>query len=249
MTRLTAATLPAPLPYDRAAVTPGIVHLGIGAFHRAHMAVYVDDLLAARPALGHHRRLAAPPRHRAMRCAPQDCLYTVAIRDAAGTHPRVIGSILDILDANTQRKELIVTAGRSAHPHRLADGHREGLLPRSGDRPARPQPPRHCPRSRQPRRADQRPRPDRPRHRAAACRRRRAVHRDELRQPPGQRRDRQAHRHRPRRTALTPTSRAYIERAHRLPLDHGRPHRARHHRRRPRDGVRPQRASRMPGRS
>ena len=35
--------------YDRAKVTPGIVHLGIGAFHRAHMAVYVDDLLGKDP--------------------------------------------------------------------------------------------------------------------------------------------------------------------------------------------------------
>ena len=33
--------------YDRATVTPGIVHLGIGAFHRAHQAVYLDDCLAA----------------------------------------------------------------------------------------------------------------------------------------------------------------------------------------------------------
>ena len=31
--------------YNRAAVTPGIVHLGVGAFHRAHQAVYVDDCL------------------------------------------------------------------------------------------------------------------------------------------------------------------------------------------------------------
>src|SRR5258707_13888308 len=33
--------------YDRARVTPGIVHLGIGAFHRAHQAGGIDDLLAA----------------------------------------------------------------------------------------------------------------------------------------------------------------------------------------------------------
>jgi hypothetical protein len=33
--------------YDRHAVTPGIIHLGIGAFHRAHQAVYPDDCLAA----------------------------------------------------------------------------------------------------------------------------------------------------------------------------------------------------------
>ena len=33
--------------YDRSRIAPGIVHLGIGAFHRAHQAVYVDDCLAA----------------------------------------------------------------------------------------------------------------------------------------------------------------------------------------------------------
>src|SRR5687768_18435203 len=106
MTRLTAATLPAPLPYDRAAVTAGIVHLGIGAFHRAHMAVYVDDLLPRDPRWGIvGASLRRPDTRDAL--APQDFLYTVAVRDAAGTSNRVIGSILDILDANTQRAELL----------------------------------------------------------------------------------------------------------------------------------------------
>ena len=41
-TRLTAH-LPA---YDRTKLTPGIVHIGLGNFHRAHMAVYLDDLFA-----------------------------------------------------------------------------------------------------------------------------------------------------------------------------------------------------------
>jgi fructuronate reductase len=106
MTRLTTATLPTPLPYDRAAVTPGIVHLGIGAFHRAHMAVYVDDLLARDPSWGIiGASLRRPDTRDAL--APQDFLYTLAIRDASGTTNRVIGSILDILDANTQRDALI----------------------------------------------------------------------------------------------------------------------------------------------
>ena len=38
--------------YDRSSVTPGIVHLGIGAFHRAHQAVVIDDLLPAAPPIG-----------------------------------------------------------------------------------------------------------------------------------------------------------------------------------------------------
>ncbi|TIT46163.1 MAG: mannitol dehydrogenase family protein, partial [Mesorhizobium sp.] len=30
--------------YDRAALKPGIVHFGVGNFHRSHQAVYLDDL-------------------------------------------------------------------------------------------------------------------------------------------------------------------------------------------------------------
>jgi fructuronate reductase len=112
MTRLSAKTLSnvpsgvAVPKYDRARITPGIVHLGIGAFHRAHMAVYVDDLLADNPdwaIIG--ASLRRPDTKDALE--PQDGLYTVAVRDAAGTHPRVIGSILGVLDANTQREELL----------------------------------------------------------------------------------------------------------------------------------------------
>ena len=92
--------------YDRARVTPGIVHLGIGAFHRAHMAVYVDDLLAKDPSWGIvGASLRRPDTKEALE--PQDGLYTIAVRDAAGTHPRVIGSILRVMDANTEREELL----------------------------------------------------------------------------------------------------------------------------------------------
>ncbi len=112
MTRLSAALLDNPpaglrVPgYDRSAVTPGIVHLGIGAFHRAHMAVYVDDLLSGDPSWGIvGASLRRPDTKEALE--PQDGLYTIAVRDAAGTHPRVIGSILSVMDANSQREELL----------------------------------------------------------------------------------------------------------------------------------------------
>ncbi|MBF0680004.1 MAG: mannitol dehydrogenase family protein [Devosia sp.] len=92
--------------YDRSAVSPGIVHLGIGAFHRAHMAVYVDDLLAEDPSWGIvGASLRRPDTKDAL--APQDGLYTIAVRDASGTHPRVIGSILSVMDANSEREELL----------------------------------------------------------------------------------------------------------------------------------------------
>ena len=99
--------------YDRAAVTPGIVHLGIGAFHRAHMAVYVDDILEKDPSWGIvGASLRRPDTRDAL--APQDFLYTVAVRDASGTSCRVIGSILDVLDANAQKRQLLEVMADSA---------------------------------------------------------------------------------------------------------------------------------------
>ncbi|MGV3650008.1 MAG: mannitol dehydrogenase family protein, partial [Devosia sp.] len=112
MTRLSEAAL-AGLPstverpaYVRSAVTPGIVHLGIGAFHRAHVAAYVDSLLATDPSWGIiGASLRRPDTRDAL--APQDFLYTLAVRDASGTRCRIIGSLLDVIDANADRDGLL----------------------------------------------------------------------------------------------------------------------------------------------
>ncbi|KRR15331.1 mannitol dehydrogenase [Bradyrhizobium jicamae] len=80
--------------YDRSLISPGIVHLGIGAFHRAHQAVVIDDLLAGGAMdwgiVG--ASLRSPATRDAL--APQDCLYTLAVRSGAGTEHRIIGSVL-----------------------------------------------------------------------------------------------------------------------------------------------------------
>ena len=85
--------------YDRGAVAPGIVHLGVGAFHRAHQAAYVDDSLAAGETdwgiVG--VSLRSPDTRDAL--APQDGLYTLAIRSSGGEQLRVIGSIGSMLVA------------------------------------------------------------------------------------------------------------------------------------------------------
>lgn len=92
--------------YDRRAITPGIVHIGIGAFHRAHMAVYVDDLLSDNPDWGIiGASLRRPDTKDAL--DPQDGLYTLAVRDALGTTCRVIGSVLEVIDANAERERLL----------------------------------------------------------------------------------------------------------------------------------------------
>lgn len=104
--RLDTKTAAGHLPYDRSRVTPGIVHLGVGAFCRAHLAVYVDDLLRHDPTWGIvGASLRKPDTRDAL--APQDFLYTVIVRSGAGSAPRVIGSLLDVLDAATQRSDLI----------------------------------------------------------------------------------------------------------------------------------------------
>jgi fructuronate reductase len=104
-TRLCAETVGRSLPYDRSRVTPGIVHLGVGAFCRAHMAAYVNDLLGADSSWGIvGASLRRPDTRDAL--APQDFLYTIAERSGAGTATKVIGSLVTVLDAATQRGEL-----------------------------------------------------------------------------------------------------------------------------------------------
>ncbi len=95
--------------YDRARVKPGIVHLGVGAFHRAHQAIVIDDLCAAGETqwgiIG--ASLRSSDTHDAL--APQDHLYTIAIRSGAGTHHRVIGSLLGTEVARANPARLIAT--------------------------------------------------------------------------------------------------------------------------------------------
>ncbi len=113
MTRLSSATLAA-LPadvirprYDRAAVTCGVVHLGIGAFHRAHQAVVFDDALNA----GDLRWgiIAASLRSPQVReqMAPQDGLYTMLVRDGAADQARIIGAVHDVIVAPDDPQALL----------------------------------------------------------------------------------------------------------------------------------------------
>ncbi|MGX7875604.1 mannitol dehydrogenase family protein [Mesorhizobium sp. ORM6] len=85
--------------YDRGKVVPGIVHLGVGAFHRAHQAAYIDDCLTAGETdwsiIG--VSLRSPDTRDAL--APQDGLYTLAIRSSGEEQLRVIGSIGSMLVA------------------------------------------------------------------------------------------------------------------------------------------------------
>lgn len=90
LSRLTGCALPG---YDRRAATAGVVHVGLGAFARGHVARYCDDLLA----LGDpHAAIAGASlvsgaTTRAL--APQDGLYTLIETDGRDARLRVVGSV------------------------------------------------------------------------------------------------------------------------------------------------------------
>jgi mannitol 2-dehydrogenase len=87
--------------YDRSQVRTGIVHFGVGGFHRAHQAMYVDTLMNEGDALEWGiTGVGLLPGDRRMHevLHAQDCLYTLVVKDPDGTlHPRVVGSIVDYL--------------------------------------------------------------------------------------------------------------------------------------------------------
>jgi fructuronate reductase len=111
----TARGLPADVArpaYDRRAVATGIVHLGLGAFHKAHQAVVYDDALNG----GDLRWgvLGASLRSPGVRdqLAPQDALYTVTARDGADERTRLIGALQDVLVAPEDPARLVAAMAR-----------------------------------------------------------------------------------------------------------------------------------------
>lgn len=85
--------------YDRSEITPGIVHFGVGGFHRAHQAAYLDRLLEQGPVrdwgicgVG----VLPADRNMADALTAQDGLYTLVLENPDGSRDaRVIGSIVD----------------------------------------------------------------------------------------------------------------------------------------------------------
>ncbi|OLT14957.1 mannitol dehydrogenase [Serinicoccus sp. CUA-874] len=85
--------------YDRSRLRPGIVHFGVGGFHRAHQAMYLDTLMDEQPddSLGWSIvGVGTMPGDARMRdaMAAQDCLYTLVVKHPDGRlEPRVLGAM------------------------------------------------------------------------------------------------------------------------------------------------------------
>jgi fructuronate reductase len=105
----TLASLPGDVArprYDRRQLAPGILHLGLGAFHRAHQAVYTDAVLAEDPRWGIVGVSLRSPDVRD-RLQPQGGLYSVLERAAAGTRISVVGAVSRALFLADDRDEIL----------------------------------------------------------------------------------------------------------------------------------------------
>jgi len=111
--RLARATLASLTPevrrpdYDFTAQPVGIVHLGIGAFHRAHQAWYTDRAMEAG---GHGWAITGVSLRSSTVAAqmnPQDGLYTVTERSGAGLATRLVGAVREVLAAAEARETVI----------------------------------------------------------------------------------------------------------------------------------------------
>lgn len=114
-----AATSGAAIPtYDRSQVTAGIVHFGVGGFHRAHQAMYLDRLMNSGQALDWGIiGMGVMPGDVRMRdaLAGQDHLFTLTTKAADGqVDQRVIGSIIDYLFAPEDPAAAVTTLSDAA---------------------------------------------------------------------------------------------------------------------------------------
>lgn len=106
MSAMAGVTVP---NYDRTALRPSIVHIGVGGFHRAHLATYVDDLCRAGVTEWGIVGGGILPGDAMMAEAlqSQNMLYTLITRGADDTQAQVIGSIIDYIHGYPDRQDLV----------------------------------------------------------------------------------------------------------------------------------------------
>lgn len=102
----TLAELPAAIArpaYDARSTGVGIVHLGIGAFHRAQTAAYTDDALALAPGDWGVCGVSLRSPDVRDRLAAQDGLYTSVEKSPEGVRRRIIGCVREVLFLGEER--------------------------------------------------------------------------------------------------------------------------------------------------
>jgi fructuronate reductase len=100
--------------YSRVTPDHGIVHFGMGSFHRAHQAIYTDEAIAATGKIWGITGVSLRSPLVADQLSPQDGFYTAAIRSGEYTAHRLIGSVRHVLVA-PREPGAVITAIASPH--------------------------------------------------------------------------------------------------------------------------------------
>lgn len=103
--------------YERSNLAHTIVHIGVGGFHRAHLAFYQDQLLNAGTGNGAICGIGLRPEDTRMHdvLKQQDCLYTLMVKHPDGhLERRVIGSITGFILATTHPEKAIAKLADAA---------------------------------------------------------------------------------------------------------------------------------------
>lgn len=113
LTNSNLSGLPDPIKrpnYDRASLTPGIVHIGLGNFHRAHQSWYLHRLMQEGQALDWAivgAGVRAGDEAQRARLAAQDYLTTLIELDPKGRSAEVVGAMIDFLPVQENNAALI----------------------------------------------------------------------------------------------------------------------------------------------
>ena len=102
--------------YDPAAQTCGIVHFGIGAFHRAHQAAYTDAAMAAGDRDWRITGVSLRSADVAQQLNPQDGLFTLVERSSDTVSARLIGSVASVIVA-PENPDAVIDAIASSSTH------------------------------------------------------------------------------------------------------------------------------------
>ncbi len=118
--------------YDRTAQSSGILHFGIGAFHRAHQAAYADDAMSRGESGWGITGVSLRSATVADQLNPQHGLYLLANRSGAGEALRLVGSVQRVL-TGARNRAAIVTAIAAPTTHIVSLTITEKGYGRAGD--------------------------------------------------------------------------------------------------------------------
>jgi fructuronate reductase len=110
LSALALASLPADIVtpiYDRRHHAPGVVHLGLGAFHRAHQAMVFDQLLAGGDTRWGIHGVGMTRPDLVNQLKTQDGLYAVRVADGQGVKWQVPGALWRTNVATTERDAVV----------------------------------------------------------------------------------------------------------------------------------------------